>query len=343
MKKIILHIGVEKTGTTSIQSALAHDRDRLVTRGILYPRLFGSENHMEIPVHAMNDEINDELRQNELAKADCSLHDYRERLVERLGSEIAQSDCDTLLLSNEHCHSRLIAPGTLDRLKTLLDQFAPRVEIVVYLRRQDQLAVSLHSTRVKLGGHGPILPPVGEHGPGPYFNFRSLLRRYSHVFGQDAMRVRLFERDRLVGANVVTDFYHVAGLGLPAPDLPRANASLSARQNAFLERFNAIFPLMKDGRLNPMRGPIFDVVSNVCTGAPFRPARADAVAFYKHFREGNDFVKQHYFPDIDRETLFEEDFDSYPEHADGTALTEDDMFEFVTAIWTHARKLHRRP
>lgn len=44
-KKLILHVGCEKTGTKSIQRALANGRRRLAERGIIYPRSLGIENH----------------------------------------------------------------------------------------------------------------------------------------------------------------------------------------------------------------------------------------------------------------------------------------------------------
>lgn len=335
MKKIILHIGTEKTGTTSIQRALAHERDNLAARGILFPHLFGSENHMEIAVYAMDSEINDELRQIELAKADCGLDEYRTRLTAQLQSEIAAGDFDTLLLSNEHCHSRLHRPGSLERLKAFLDPISPDIEIVVYLRRQDKLAVSAHSTRVKLGGQGDMLPVIKEGGYRPYFDYDGLLRRYENVFGRDAITVRLFEPDLLVGRDVVTDFFHITDLGIPVPSLAKANKSLSAKQSLFLERFNEIFPLFVDGKISQARGPIFRVVSNLLQGPPVRPVRARAEAFYGNFHNSNQAVKQRYFPDLDRETLFDEGFVGYPETEDEISLTTDDMFEVVTALWRH--------
>ncbi len=342
VEKIILHIGTEKTGSTSIQHALAHDRASLARHGVLFPALFGSENHMEIAVYAMDDGVNDELRQSELGKAGCALPDYRRRLIEQIEQQIAASGCHTLIISNEHCHSRLVSPTAIARLKDLLARFAPKVEVIAYLRRQDRLAVSLHSTRVKLGGQGQVFPSLPHGRLNEYFRFDTLLQRYADAFGAENITARLFESGQLAQGDVVADFYLQTRLPIPAPDLPNANESLSAKQGLFLERFNAIFPLIVHGKVNPMRGPVFSVIANTCTGAPFRPARAEAQSFYAPFREGNAAVREAYFGSLDRPTLFDESFDSYPESATDITLTTDEMFEFVTAIWKHARALAQR-
>ena len=46
MRRLVLHIGTHKTGTTSIQKALARNRDVLAARGVLYPLdVLGSSRH----------------------------------------------------------------------------------------------------------------------------------------------------------------------------------------------------------------------------------------------------------------------------------------------------------
>lgn len=342
VEKIILHIGTEKTGSTSIQHALAHDRAELARHGILFPTLFGSENHMEIAVFAMDDGVNDELRQSELGKAGIELSEYRSRLIAQIEHQVAVSNCHTLIISNEHCHSRLISPTAIERLKDLLAHFAPKVEVVAYLRRQDRLAVSLHSTRVKLGGRGQMFPHPPDGRLIEYFRFDTLLERYARAFGKENVTVRLFEPGQLAQGDVVSDFYVLACLPMPVPNLPKANESLSAKQGLFLDRFNEIFPLIVNGKVNPMRGPVFGVIANTCTGAPYRPTRAEAEAFYAPFREGNAKVRETYFATLDRPTLFNESFEDYPENAEDVSLTTDEMFDFVTAIWRHARHLAKK-
>ena len=39
MSEIILHVGTHKTGTTTIQDTLFHNRELLRARGVVYPRI----------------------------------------------------------------------------------------------------------------------------------------------------------------------------------------------------------------------------------------------------------------------------------------------------------------
>lgn len=338
--KLILHIGCEKTGTSSIQKALASDREAFSAGGILFPKLHGWTNHTEIAVAAMNPSRGDELQIRELTRAGCDNEEYRRRIRAMLRDEIAAGGHDRLLISNEHCHSRLRRPVEVQRLADLFDGIADEITVIVYLRRQDRMAVSSNSTRLKVGGRGPIFPPEKPGVTPPYFDFEALLRRYSKVFGAGNIRVRIYERALLADGDVVADFYETAALGRPGKSVPELNTSVSAAQYRFLQKFNARFPLLRDGKVNPERGPIYARIQNVLTGPPFRPARADAEAFYARFAEGNARVHRDYRPDLDRPTLFEEDFSSYPETADSEELTAEEVLDFTAAIWRAYGKLN---
>ncbi|MBE3829324.1 hypothetical protein HJ140_09590 [Vibrio parahaemolyticus] len=49
MKKLVLHIGTEKTGTTSIQSMLSQNRQRFKAQGFHVLECAGEENHRLLP------------------------------------------------------------------------------------------------------------------------------------------------------------------------------------------------------------------------------------------------------------------------------------------------------
>ncbi len=290
--KVTLHIGTEKTGTTSIQNALDRDRAALAAHGILYPRLFGSSNHMEIAVAAMDSDAGDELQMIELGKQDCSHPEYVARLKSRLREERDAGSFHHIVLSNEHCHSRLRHLDAVRRIVDLVDVPPEDFEIIVYLRRQDRLAVSLYSTRLKLGGQGGVFPPIRSGTLPHYFDFFRLLSLYSEVFGPERLRVRLYDRERLEGGDVVSDFYRLAQLGIVPSARPRANPSLSRQQVLFLERFNRQFPMVRDGRINRERGPIFAAIRKAGLGEPFLPPRNRAKSFYEHFRPSNALVRE---------------------------------------------------
>lgn len=52
--KAILHIGTEKTGTTSFQSFMHRNRDAVLARGVLYPDRLGGDNHRLIATYGLS-------------------------------------------------------------------------------------------------------------------------------------------------------------------------------------------------------------------------------------------------------------------------------------------------
>ncbi|WP_134726307.1 hypothetical protein [Paracoccus luteus] len=334
---LILHIGTEKTGTTSIQQALAASRDALAERGILYPALLGTENHMEIAAAAMGPRANDSIQIQELARTGLDLPAYVDAVRARLAAEIEATGANTLLISNEHCHGRLDTPESVQRLAQLLGAPFRRVRVIVYLRRQDQMAVSLHSTRLKGGGTGAMLPQWGIVPQ--YYDPHGLMARYADVFGQAAITPRLYERNRLAGGDVVRDFFQTAELGIDPPAMTKANPSLSRAQARFLSLFNARVPLIVDRKVNPDRGPVVAAIIRVLPGPPARPARAEAMRFQQQFDVVNRLARERFMPTLDRPTLFDDDFSAYPEAGDDDQpLTEEEFAAFAEALWVYGRK-----
>ncbi|HEX5860251.1 MAG TPA: hypothetical protein VFY58_00315, partial [Nocardioides sp.] len=53
-RAVVLHIGMGKTGTTSIQGWLHRNRERLAERGILYPASPGERRHVRLGLAMQN-------------------------------------------------------------------------------------------------------------------------------------------------------------------------------------------------------------------------------------------------------------------------------------------------
>lgn len=340
--KLILHIGTEKTGTTSIQHALARSRNELCHNGILYPKLLNTENHMEIAVVGMGLRSDDTIQIQELARTGNDLSAYLDAVRGALAAEIDVAKPHTLLISSEHLHSRLPDVEDVERLADFLGRDFDDVKVIVYLRRQDRMAVSLHSTRLKGGGIGEMLPIYQV--PPPYFDLNALLERYAAVFGAQAIVPRIYHRSELREGDVVKDFYASAGLGITPPEINNQNISVSRRQAQFLKLMNERLPLIEDGKINPARGPIFFAIHKVLPGPAARPSRDEALRFQAQFDALNRLARDRFLPEVDPPTLFDDDFSSYPEVGDlGQPLTEGDFADFAEALWRFARNQIAKP
>ncbi|NBO66447.1 MAG: hypothetical protein EBU88_16655, partial [Acidobacteria bacterium] len=59
-RRLILHIGTEKTGSTSIQTFLSLNHRRLAANGIGVPTCLGTPLHFRLQLMAHDDDVNDD-------------------------------------------------------------------------------------------------------------------------------------------------------------------------------------------------------------------------------------------------------------------------------------------
>src|SRR5690554_170990 len=208
--RIVLHIGTEKTGTSTIQHFLSNNRATLAAEGIVYPRFTGLNGGSQWGVVAAvlkrpwQTEIGARLGIRDEAGADA----YRQQLLEAFDEELlACPNRHTLILSSEHFHSRLGAPALLRALKSLLARWSDNVQVVVYFRRQDRVAVSHYSTKLKTGQVEPrVFPPVKGDSLPYYYDYERIYANWTQVFGEKAVQAGLFAPQHLAGGDLLTDF-----------------------------------------------------------------------------------------------------------------------------------------
>lgn len=130
--KLILHIGQQKTGSTSLQRFLYDNYDALLKHKILYPRSLGTEHYKQHHIFKYRDNLLDE-----------SL-----KLKEKLESEIKRSNANVVIISDENLFFgiRINKNNIVNFLRSIFDE----IEILIYLRRQDLHAPS-HYQQSQLG------------------------------------------------------------------------------------------------------------------------------------------------------------------------------------------------
>jgi hypothetical protein len=344
----IVHIGTEKTGTTTIQSLLASRRAALRALGYWYPTSPGAENHNALSAYASPDTTPEAVGFDPAAFA-AAFADEMANLPPNIR---------TVIFSNELCQSRLITTGRIARLRSLLAPYFDRITILVYLRRQDETACSLYSTALRLGEtRHNILPPFPERADEPdntwtlvqsyFLDYERLLDRYAAVFGKPNVQPRIFERDALLNGNVAADF--LAFCGLPpqlADGSNKVNKAIPADGQAFLALLNdylaANGAAVDDAtEASELRDICATIAENNLTGPPRRPSRAEAQHFYAQFRGMNERVCKAWFPE--RRQLFSDDFSQYPNAPEetGTARHEQALrgaFELTKFLVRELRK-----
>ncbi|HEX3431365.1 MAG TPA: hypothetical protein VHT03_10800 [Rhizomicrobium sp.] len=287
-----LHIGTEKTGSTSIQTFLGHNRAALRARGWLYSEAAGNRNHYSLVAYSLDDERHDRIRQILGVGHQLSLDAFRRELIRALETEIAASGAATLVLSCELLATRLRRPDEIARLKALCDRVAENTGVIVYLRNQSDFLVSRYTNVIWEGGTGEF----AFRARTAIADYALLLDRWSRVFGKHNLLVRRFEPANFPAGDVIGDFSGALGLdmtGLYVP--PRANPSLDAESLAFLRGLNRRLSRRSAERIRPFRGAMVRVLQRRRGGTKFTIPRAVATRIENAYRDSNERVTADYF------------------------------------------------
>ncbi|MBB3168363.1 hypothetical protein [Simiduia aestuariiviva] len=335
MKKIdlcYLHIGTEKTGTTSIQKALADGRTTLLENHILYPVSLGERNHVKLALSCYKGNRRIDFFERVLAQSDMSLEDFRDSMVKEFHDELEMYELRQVVISNEHLSAVLNDSVSIEELFKFLNDYFLRIIVVVYLRRQDRLATSLHTTRI-LSGSSQFGDVFSLQGGGSRYEYAKLIKSYQDIFGKENIIIRRYQEGGLVQGDSLHDFLSVTSLDkYVAPvGLVNENASLSEKAQEFLAYFNKEIPKFIDGMPNPLYGDIQRLLRDSFSGPGFYPAISEAKAFYSIYSEGNEYIRSVYFPED--ASLFNEDFTMYREKGANRLCVEDAM-KITASIWS---------
>ena len=187
---LYLHIGTEKTGTTSIQHFLYENIEKLKEKKIYLSQSIDFPNN-----RSLVEMFNDNLKQNEFY-IEKSILDENQRKIffQELDKKIqnefkkASLSFDKMIITSEHFHSVLTNINQIKSLKNFLNKFFKKIKIICYFREQSEVAVSWYSTTIKGGSTQGINKFLISHNVNPdnhYFNYYDFLKKWSDVFGKE--------------------------------------------------------------------------------------------------------------------------------------------------------------
>jgi hypothetical protein len=272
---IYLHLGLPKTGTTTIQSALASRRKALREQGFLYPGF--AENH-SVALRSVFAAEPHRLAMNRLRGAGTA-----EAAAAKVGQwsgaldkALASPDWTSLVLSAEG--AVLLTPDGMGRLRDRLLGHADRVIVPLCLRHPYRHRVSRVQQGLKTGD--TIDAAVRRLAVTGYL--RETIGRLGDVFGADNLRPAVFE-EMIAHPGGLTEAF-AAMIGLPPGQLPesaarRMNQRMSQRACLVLDRLNREVPLLAGAGRSPGRSRRVDAWVRGLPGPDFAltPEQAEAL------------------------------------------------------------------
>ena len=340
--KCILHIGTEKTGTTTLQEFLNLNRKTLAKYGYLYTKSAGTQNNRTLVVAAYDADKQDDFTQTHDIWDDKALLTYRNTIINALDTEIKSVEgIHTTIFSSEHFQSSLKTDSELTRLREILNGLGfDQILIVVYLRAPVEIANSRYSTAIRWG-------ETRAHPPGPddahwrnICDHRHTIMRFRNAFGLDAIVPRIYSKTDLVNGSIIDDFaaaIELLSLQIEYTIPQSHNESISATGLEILRRINQEIPPFDEAlKPNPLRGNIELYVAKYFQdgqryGMPIelRQQYEDA------FRESNEWVRTEYFPE--RQMLFPTTNLPSPSASNLQTPELDQIAQLITAMWLESR------
>ncbi|WP_027967614.1 hypothetical protein [Halomonas halocynthiae] len=312
--KAILHLGTEKTGTSSIQQFFNVNRDRLIQQGFYFLKSSGAANDRKLAVYSMLDSEFDGYHfENQMLTHDDKKQ-FEKKFEEDLAEELAAlpSKIHTVVISSEHFHSRLRRAANREKLKKLLDRFFSSYQLVAYLRPQIDVAVSHYSTALKTKSTNTLPQHLKGCNVGNYYyDYYQFLSGWLDDFKGSEFSVRIFDKKELVGGDVVVDICHLVGIEQAEFNaIGSVNESVKPTGQELLRVLNAKMPAVIEGEgRNQERQFFVRIINGVFAGSGKKPSSQEAREIQSQFDATNERVRETWFPE--RVDLFNIDYNKY--------------------------------
>lgn len=224
--RAVVHAGMHKTGTSSIQDSL-----KAASLGKLHYLDWQAANHSAMFALLFHEPVeqyhafkgNGATREELLRK--------REIWHDRLLAQMSSSKYESIILSAEDIS--LAEIGALERLRKVLDDYCSDIQVIAYAREPVAFMQSAFQQRVRGGGLNKLVPAA------LWPNYRNRFEKIDLVFGRENVKLKKFSAPELVDGDVVADFSNELGISLKKDEYIRSNASytLEALSLLFAQRY----------------------------------------------------------------------------------------------------------
>ena len=220
-KQLILHIGIHKTGSTSIQAALkGYNKNKV--KYVAFEEI----NH-SIPMYTIFSE--NRYNYHIWQKVGISNEDIDKKkntYLNILMKEFMNNKVETLIISGEDLSG--LKDHEVKKLSEFLTAQQITTTVICYVRDPLSWAVSASQEMAKNGGTTPNLDNM--------FEFR--IQKYIKYFGKKNIKVFDYEKSSVSEKSIVRHFSRELSIDLK--DLPHANKSLNPLQFSLLQNLNNI-------------------------------------------------------------------------------------------------------
>lgn len=231
-KRCWLHVGMHKTGTTSVQASLGAIRNHPQWRML---KVGGRSNMGKALCAMFAKKPSKHSAFRKLGKSDEEIAEDGKVLREKLRETVQACPAPNIIISAEVLTSVIDQAG-LAALRDLLAPFCKEIRVIGYVRPPVAFKASIFQEAVK-------------HGKGKFnateikVGYRRRFRKFDEVFGRENVLLRKFAPASFPGGCIVADFCQRIGIEAPPPEsIQRTNESLCREACGMLYAYRKFGP-----------------------------------------------------------------------------------------------------
>lgn len=197
-KKLYLHIGFHKTGTSSLQEFFDSNREELLKDGVCYIKSYDTRFPANVDLSWAFNEAPPPWASFEKGTSS--------EIIAYYNNQLKLNVCDTVIISSEDFCLYDKQPQSIRNLKTFLSDYD--VKIVAYLRDPLEFVVSLYSHAVRSRA---VNCDLKSHIAGHY-NFFSAdysirLDPWLQEFGKENLIIKKYAPQEFINNSLIDDFF----------------------------------------------------------------------------------------------------------------------------------------
>jgi len=296
--KLIVHIGIGKTGTSSLQHFLWINKDVLKKYGILYPNVGVQDGAHHLMAKTFLENINN-----------------KNKLFVDLVNEIKRNHYNTILISSEG-----FSYLSSKHIRLFWETFSPIVEefcVITYIRRQDVWYESMYKQYIKDSN-------IRYRNAFYFFNssldhisnFYKLIKRWIDYHKPVKYIVKIYEPRKFYKENVIHDFLNILNLNISFydfklhPDRVQINPSLTHISALILRLLNDKYDFNIDIH-NKLVEFLFDIDKKHRHPLKTFFTLDERLQFLEKYRESNEKLFREFFGSENKFVLSEEEIEFY--------------------------------
>ncbi|HED0456729.1 TPA: hypothetical protein R4K10_001367 [Campylobacter coli] len=345
-----VHIGTEKTGTTSIQEFLYINKSIIQKQNYFFAQSIGIKNHWDLAFLGYSLNKKDSYILNNSLWNFQAIKQHKKNIFSKIKDEVKFNH--KIIFSSELLQSRLTRKREIVKLYTFLKKIGfTNIKVICYIRDANEMLRSLLSEAIKWEEIDSFeLKEEKEEYKLGYkknlfhfhhiCNHKQTLQWWGEIFGKENLIVRLFDNNEFYQGDLLKDFIHSIGLEWDDEFIipPKQNESLDLLGIDLLRRINKFLPLFCNNARNIFRGDLHHFAAKHFTSKDshlkFQPPKEVVQSYIDYFEESNEWVRKEFFPH--KERLFsKKDLTDYKENYELKEMKPeywDKIAEFIADI-----------